>query len=50
MTDAEFDKARKAFEKARDEAVKLSSYQLWSEDCEPLAEQLELLVQKMKAR
>jgi hypothetical protein len=48
MTDKEFDKATKLFEKARDAALKLSQYQLWAEDAEPLAEQLEMLVQRMK--
>lgn len=50
MTNREFDAKIKLFEKARDAALKLSGFQLWAEDCEPLAEQLELLIQRMKER
>jgi hypothetical protein len=50
MTDREFDAAVKKFEKARDAALKLSNFQLWAEDAEAIAEQLSMLIERMKAR
>lgn len=50
MTDKEFDKAIKTFEKARDVALKLSTFMLWTEDAEALVEQISILVERMKER
>lgn len=50
MTDKEFDDTVKLFEKARDKALKLSSFQLWAEDAEAIAEQLTMLIDRMKDR
>lgn len=50
LTDKEFDESIKLFEKAAAAASRLSSYQLWAEDAEALAEQLGLLVARMKER
>jgi len=48
MTDKEFDAVVKLFEKAMDAALQLSTYQLWAEDAEAIAEQLSMLVERMK--
>ncbi|WP_165405501.1 hypothetical protein [Bradyrhizobium genosp. SA-3] len=50
MTDKEFDATAKRLQRSVDDLLKLSRYQLWADDAESIAEMLQQLVERMKAR